>query len=395
MTCPTCTFDGPQFAHYCARCGTSLHPTGDRRRRSAYAARSSENVGQLIVVSTVMPLTTRQSGERYRWAFLAASIVVLGCASAGLVAPAVLAAAVSVPIIYLVYLYDVNAWEDAPIPVVLGVVGVTAIFSAVVSIVLFRVVFDEQLAELTDSRLPDLGISNISVGSMFLFAIIVPVVTLALMSVVPLLLARTPRFDDMIDGFTLGVAAGVSYAAAETLVLFAPVFSGEARTTDGLASWFPVVLNLMVGKSLIYGTACAIAVAAFSGRGAGYDGFTRHFATNFGFGALALVAYWMGLYLFAYADFGQGIALLWALAIVAILVLRARVLLHTALVEAAIEDAARGRLDRHAGILDYCVECEMAQLPDAVFCLYCGQSVRAVPRLGRATTTGATTGLSR
>lgn len=342
-----------------------------------------------------MPLTTRQSGERYRWALVAAAAIVLACAFAGLVAAAVLTAAVSVPIVYLVYVYDVNAWEDAPIAIVLAVVGVSALVSTMVSMLLFRVIFDEQFDGLTGSHVPDLGISNIGVGSLFVFAVVVPVVTLALMCIVPLLLARTPRFDDMIDGFTLGVAAGVSYAAAETIVLFSAVFSGEARTTDGIASWFPVVLNLMVGKSLIYGTASAIAIASFSGRGPGFDGLTRNFATNFGFGALMVVAYWTGLYLFAFADFGQGIALLWALAIGAVLVLRARVMLHSALIEAAIEDAARGRLDRHAGILDHCAECEMALLPDAMFCLYCGQSVRAAPRTNRPTRTGASEGLAR
>ncbi|MEO8693593.1 MAG: hypothetical protein ABI658_08760 [Acidimicrobiales bacterium] len=343
---------------------------------------------QFSVVSTLMPRTTRLSDTRYRFAIVAAAVVVLGCAFAGLIAASVLAAAVSVPVIYLVYLYDVNAWEDAPVAIVAAVVGVTAVIAAVITVLLFRVVFEEKLAELTNSRMPDLGISNLSAGSLLLFAVVIPLLTLALMSIVPLVLARTPRFDDMIDGFTLGVAAGVSYAAAETIVLFASVFSGEVRTTDGLGTWFPVVVNLMVGKSLIYGTACALAIAAFSGRGDGYDGFTRHFAKNFAFGALALIAYWMGLYLFAYANFGQGIALLWALVIVAVLAIRARVVLHTAIIEAAIEDAARGRIDRHTGSLAYCGECEMPLVPDAMFCLYCGQSVRAVPRASGAATAG-------
>ena len=90
------------------------------------------------------------------------------------------------------------------------------------------------------------------------------------------LLASRPQFDDMIDGLTFGIAAGTAYAAFETIVLYSSVFtSGDFRTTDGLASWAVVVVNLMVVKSLIYGTATGIAVAAFSGKGEGYDGFTR------------------------------------------------------------------------------------------------------------------------
>ncbi len=38
----------------------------------------------------------------------------------------------------------------------------------------------------------------------------------------------------------------------------------------------------MVVKSLIYGTATGIAVASFSGKGEGYDGFTPTYFANFG-----------------------------------------------------------------------------------------------------------------
>ena len=43
-----------------------------------------------------------------------------------------------------------------------------------------------------------------------------------------------------------------------------------------------VVVNVMVVKSLIYGTATGIAVASFSGKGEGYDGFTPAYFANFG-----------------------------------------------------------------------------------------------------------------
>ena len=80
----------------------------------------------------------------------------------------------------------------------------------------------------------------------------------------------------MIDGLTFGVAAGTFYAAFETIVVYSSVFTAEDfRTTSGIASWLIVVVNVMVIKSLIYGTAAGIAVAAFSGKGEGYDGFTR------------------------------------------------------------------------------------------------------------------------
>ncbi len=55
-----------------------------------------------------------------------------------------------------------------------------------------------------------------------------------------------------------------------------------------------VVVNVMVVKSLIYGTATGIAVAAFSGKGEGYDGFTPAYFATFGLAVGANIAYWLG-----------------------------------------------------------------------------------------------------
>ena len=156
------------------------------------------------------------------------------------------------------------------------------------------------------------------------------------------LLASRPQFDDMIDGLTFGIAAGTAYAAFETIVLYSSVFtSGDFRTTDGLASWAVVVVNLMVVKSLIYGTATGIAVAAFSGKGEGYDGFTGSYFLAFGLAVAANIGYWLGVRLLAYVPFGQALGLLWGFVILAVLVVRIRVMMQAALLEAAVEDAVR------------------------------------------------------
>ncbi len=97
----------------------------------------------------------------------------------------------------------------------------------------------------------------------------------------------------------------------------------------------------MVVKSLIYGTATGIAVAAFSGKGEGYDGFTQYYLKNFAFAAGVNVAYWLGVRLLAYVPFGQALGLIWGFVILAVLVIRIRVMMQAALLEAAIEDAVR------------------------------------------------------
>ena len=179
---------------------------------------------------------------------------------------------------------------------------------------------------------------------------LLPVVAEVVKNLPGALLARLPQFDDMIDGLTFGVAAGTAYAAFETIVLYRGVFTSETfRTESGLATWIVIVVNLMVVKSLIYGTATGIAVAAFSGKGEGYDGFTTYYLKNFAFAAGVNVAYWLGVRLLAYLPFGQALGLIWGFVILGVLVIRIRVMLQAALLEAAIEDAAKaGRLQaRH------------------------------------------------
>ena len=60
-------------------------------------------------------------GERpqtYRIALTIALVVALIAAIFGAMPIAVLVAAFAIPIVYIVYIYDMNLWEDEPIPVV-------------------------------------------------------------------------------------------------------------------------------------------------------------------------------------------------------------------------------------------------------------------------------------
>src|SRR4029079_11670398 len=109
----------------------------------------------------------------------------------------------------------------------------------------------------------------------------------------------------------------------ETIVVYSSVFTAQDfRTTTGIATWLIVVVNVMVIKSLIYGTATGIAVAAFSGKGEGYDGFTPTYFAYFGLAVGANVAYWLGVRLMAYLPFGNGLGLIWGFVILAALVIK-------------------------------------------------------------------------
>ena len=124
----------------------------------------------------------------------------------------------------------------------------------------------------------------------------------------------------------------------------------------------------MVVKSLIYGTATGIAVAAFSGNGEGYDGFTRLYFANFGLAVAANIGYWLGVRLMAYLPFGKALGLIWGFVILAVLVVKIRMMLQAALLEAAVEAAAKGDgSDDKRSTFDetYCPECENLLLTNA------------------------------
>lgn len=393
MKCPTCSSDNPEVAIYCHRCGTSIRAgaaggKAGASRSSNYAVSSSEGVTQLALVSTIMPHTSRRSADNYRWAMVLSGVLILAATALGLLPIAIAAAAFLVPLTYLIYIYDVNLWEDAPAAVVVGLFLATGALATLVSLVFFRWVFDDQFTAFAGSGRGDSGIGGLDFGALLIFAVLLPVIAEICKNVFSVLLASRPAFDDMIDGLTFGVAAGTAYAAFETLVSYWPVFTAEEfRTEDGIASWLVVVLNIMVVKSLIYGTATGIAVAYFSGRGDGYDGFKPNYFAGFGLAVLANVAYWVGVKLLAHLPFGNGLGLLWGLLILGALLIKIRMMLQAALLEAAVEGAARGSSTRRlvTGGTSHCPECETMLLPDSAFCIICGTSVRASSHQARRT----------
>jgi hypothetical protein len=290
----------------------------------------------------------------------------------------------------------VNLWEEAPAAVVVGLFVATGALAVLVSMFFFDWVFDGQWASFAGGGRSRGGIGSLSFPALLIFAVLLPVVAEIAKNVFAVLLAARPQFDDMIDGLTFGVAAGTAYAALETCVVYSSVFTAQDfRTTSGIASWLVVVVNVMVVKSLIYGTATGIAVAAFSGKGEKYDGFTPSYFMAFGLAVAANVGYWLGARLLSYVPFGQALGLLWGFVILTILVLRIRTTLQAALLEAAVEDAVNqdGERSKRATAVDsYCPECENQLLVGSNFCMVCGTSVRTSSRLARRTMSSPTSG---
>ena len=381
MECPRCHAQIPGTAHFCPGCGADRR-TGDWARRRSFAARPDEPVASFSVFSSIMPLGSGQRPQTYRIALTIALVVALVAAIFGAMPIAVLVAAFALPIVYVVYIYDVNLWEDEPLPVTglaFALTGVLALLWTVVwTLLRGPVSFATPSFDGSGSAAPALG-------TFLLVAVLVPVVGEAIRQLGPVLLARRPQFDDLMDGLTFGVVSGVAYATFDTLVRHWALLTGGLQDADpGL--WVSLVFLEGFVKPLIMGTATGLACAEFSGLGRGYDGFTPRYLRAVVLAVAANVAYQAGTYLFSFlgsATLGVLLSILWGLLVLAILVLRLRVVLHTGLMEAALEHAARTAGVGPQGELAFCPRCEMPLQPDAAFCAACGTAVAATMNVHR------------
>ncbi|MBO3665085.1 hypothetical protein [Microbacterium stercoris] len=374
MTCPRCAAGNPAAAHFCQACGLDLH-SGDASRRCSYAVKPDEPVASFALVSTIMPRGAAQHPQTYRIALGIGLFVALIAAVFGALPIALLVAAFTVPLVYIVYLYDVNLWDDQPVQVTLAAFGLTAVLGAA-----FTWGWTQFVPATSLVRGPDLA-------TLLIVGVAVPIVAHLLIQLGPVYLASRPRFDDLMDGLTFGIVSGVAYSAGDTLVRHGDALLGGFDPGADPATWVALVFLEGLVKPLIFGTAAGIAAAEFSGLGRGYDGFTGRYARGLAEAIVATIVYQTGAYLLSFLPVFQGVALtvVLGLAVLAVLILRVRTVLHKALLEGALEAAARD--DQRVGAtgeLAYCTSCEMPLLAGASFCSVCGTAQRTRPRVAGA-----------
>ncbi len=372
MECPRCQAELPEVAHFCHICGQDQR-SADTARRKSFAAKPDEPVASFALISSIMPRGAGQHPQTYRMALTIALVVALIAAIFGAMPIAVLVAAFAIPIVYIVYIYDANLWEDEPIPVTgfaFALTGVLAVgFTALWTSLRGPVPYAPTTLDGAVSAAP-------SVSTFLLVAVAVPIFGEAIRQIGPVILASRPEFDDLMDGLTFGVISGVAFSCFDTIVRHWPLLTGGLQDADpGL--WVSLIFLEGFVKPLILGTATGIACAEFSGLGRGYDGFTPRYYRGLAEAVGANIAYQAGTYLFSFvgdATLGVVLSIVWGLLILGILILRIRNVLHVGLMEAALERSARHGAE--ADELEFCAQCELPLLPHAAFCNACGTAVR-------------------
>lgn len=371
IACNSCSTQNPPAARFCSACGGAL---SERSSGRGYVVNPNESVASFALVSTVMPYASARSARTYKLAFLVGIIIPVVAVLLGQPSFALVTAAFVVPVVFILYLYDVNLWEDQPVRVVLATIALSAVL-AIVFTLLWKAWLGSQAGALLQTAS---GVFNL--WAFLIPCVIAPIIAVILMLIGPVFLASRPAFDDLMDGLTFGVVSGVTYAAVQTLTVNWNVIVTPVSGFDAVASWLPVIINAALLKPIVFGCAVGIAAAEFSGLGEGYDGFTGRFIGRTIEAMVILVLFEAGLYFTGLISGTTGLilGLIWAVIVTGVVIVRLRSVLQHALLEGALEAAARaGSSKWSSGSDDFCAECEMPLLVDALFCVSCGASVRA------------------
>jgi len=160
-------------ANFCQVCGLSL-TSGDLARRKSFAAKPDEPVASFALISTIMPRGTGKRPRTYRIALGLGLVVALVAAIFGALPIAILVAAFTIPVVYIVYLYDVNLWEDEPVLVTVATFLVTGVLTVAFTLG-WTYLRDPQV------RMPTLdgGMSSgPQVGTLLLVGVVVPIIAM-------------------------------------------------------------------------------------------------------------------------------------------------------------------------------------------------------------------------
>ena len=223
VTCPHCGSAVPTGV-FCGHCGAHL-TTANKRRTHAYAAVPNQRVAQLAIVSTLFPhLPNRRSGP-FRVALVAGGALVVMLAAMHLLAPATVAALSVIPVLYLMYLYEVEIYETEP----WLVVGGTFVLGALLGSVFINV---------AGASLSQLLLTGDSESALVVAGVAIPIVSQVLMLAGPLLLyLLRDRFREPLDGLAFGAASALGFTFASSLTAFWPIITGPLVATGSPVDW--------------------------------------------------------------------------------------------------------------------------------------------------------------
>jgi RNA polymerase subunit RPABC4/transcription elongation factor Spt4 len=366
VACPYCNVVVPD-ARFCGACGADLVQVGLRasQRLHAYAAFPDEPVFRISVITSLLPHLSHRAKAPFRIGFAFFLILLLIFSLAGTSAPLIAVSALSVPLLFLAYVWEVDPYEGSFLVPTLICLVLGAGLGAGWAIIGGSYVDKALVPSLT---------SSLTSGSSIVAAIAVPGIG-ALLMCVPMVVVRRLQQGpiESLDGFVAGATGALGFTLAATIDLMSPWLSNGQLTHESfLANITQVILR-------------GVTLPLISALATGFVGMA-YWATVGGSRATAARGRWLtspvvALVLALIIQIGLGFADIAALsdavligihvAALAVLAVAMRVGLHYVLLHEALEVTI--------GAPRVCANCSHL-VPAMAFCPQCGVAERAISR---------------
>jgi hypothetical protein len=363
VRCDHCSHDVPDGV-FCTRCGAHQGTTGElgdaKLREHRYAAHPHEHVAQPSVFTTLFPHLGQHKIHEFRWAFVVGLAGIAVLYISGLITAAILVATFLVPVLYLIYIYEAQVYRDEPAIVLGFTIGGGAVVGLIITLA-ERAIYN-----------PYPGIGNplqggvVNFGTLLFLGLLVPVVQEVLKPLPAIFMTNRAEFPETVDGLVFGVAAGLGFSVAESLVAFSSALTNlPPHLAPG--NWIFDLTTLAVFQPLVQGSATGMIVATvwryWRGRLAGRE------IGGIAMAVLAHVVFSLGTLLLKDAAVSPLLVLAFQAVVVGALLIYIRYLLHHAL----LEEAA------HMGFAEtICPNCHM-HIVASGFCPNCGVALTAAP----------------
>jgi len=218
----------------------SIDPSSLSGVRRAFAAAPDESVLRPTIVSTIFPQLPRPSMAVFR-ACLGlglATVLVLGVAK--LYPVALIAGAILLPLLVVLYMVDVNVFEEQSLPVIGGTLAWGLVTGAVTALI---------AKSLSPSG------SQVFVGGhgslVFTRGVLIPLLSFVLILAGPLAMLRYPRFSTVLDGATFAAASASAFVGAEVIVQALSVLSHGLRPPGSVVPWLVQLAMIAVALPLV------------------------------------------------------------------------------------------------------------------------------------------------
>ena len=373
MECRVCQTQVPA-GEFCGLCGDHLT---ERRgngpswlRIRAYGAAPGEHLLLPSLASSLFPNLPDKSRTPFRIVLVLLLLALVTFATLRMPAALITVAALGLPLLFLLYLRETDAYRDLPVRTLLLTAGL-GITIGVGWVLLTG-------AAVARSYGVPLG-TGIGAGRLLREGLGVPVGTMLLM-LVPVVVVRLLRPSDResLDGFMIGALGALTFTAAATITRLAPQFA------MGMVARARPVSSLLV-EAGIRGIAVPVTAAAVGGligaalwftrpanKADQHTGYIRAVLTAF---AAAVVAVYAGLGLVDVSHIPQWLQLIIHLSLSMVALLLLRIGLHLALLHEAHDEI-------HSDEPVLCPHCHHV-VPDMAFCPACGVATRAASRSSR------------